>query len=80
MDKSQEYGCQPLDAIMGSLDLQNHDLVKSSTEQITHKMVHKARSGRRLTRKVQIKILNALNACQTQRSFTLKEIFTYDGK
>ncbi|MFT4551056.1 MAG: hypothetical protein ACI9MB_005037, partial [Verrucomicrobiales bacterium] len=32
-------GPQPLDEIMNSLDLCNHDLVAASTEQLSHKMV-----------------------------------------
>ena len=80
MDKPLEYGLQPLDALMNKLNLQNHDLVETSCEQITHKMIRKGRSGRRLSRKVQIKILNALNACQTQKVYTLEDIFNYDGK
>ena len=80
MDKQHEYGVQPLDKILNELNLTNHDLVASSTEQISHKMVHKGRKGRRLSRQVQTKILNALNACQNNNAFTLQDIFTYDGK
>lgn len=80
MDKQREYGIQPLDKILNELDLTNHDLVGSSTKQITHKMAHKGRKGRRLSRNVQTKILNALNACQNIKMFTLQDIFTYDGK
>jgi hypothetical protein len=75
-----EFGLQPFDKILVELNLQNHDLVAASTEQITHKMIAKARKGRRITRHVQIKILNALNTVQDKHVFTLNEIFNYDGK
>ena len=79
-DLPNEFGLQPLDKIFNELNLQNHDLVASSHQQITHKMVAKARTGRRLSHHIQIKILNALNNAQSQRAFTLNEIFNYDGK
>ena len=36
----------PLDELMTELGLSNADLVKASTEQLTFKMVQKARGGR----------------------------------
>ena len=65
---------QKLEEIMTALGLKNNDLVKASTEQLTHKMVAKARKGKLLTPNVQMKILNALNACQTEKQFTLKDL------
>jgi len=58
----RDFGPQPLDALLGSLGLDNHDLVAASTEQLTHKQVQKARRGRYVTANVQGKILKALNA------------------
>lgn len=74
---SIQYGTQPLDGIMTRLGLANSALVQASTEQITHKMVQKGRSGRRLTGHVQQKLLNALNSAQKEQVFTLKDIFNY---
>ncbi|MDD4736455.1 MAG: hypothetical protein PHP44_10175, partial [Kiritimatiellae bacterium] len=60
--KEFNLGEQPLDGILRERHIQNHDLVNSSTEQITHKMVQKARKGRRPTTRVQLKIRHALHA------------------
>lgn len=79
MNKVYEYGIQPLDSIMNSSNLSNHDLVTKSEDQISHKMVKKGREGRRLSRNVQLKILKTLNAVQKQE-FTFKEVFNYNGK
>ncbi len=78
-------GPQPLDEIMQANDLSNHDLVAASTEQLTHKMVARGRKGRRLKRKVQEKILHALNAHakaqgpETHRIYSLADLFNYKG-
>ena len=61
-DKQLDLGTQPLDEIMLASALSNHDLVAASQDQLTHKMVARGRKGRRLKRKIQIKILDALNA------------------
>ena len=63
-----------LEEIMTALGLKNNDLVKASTEQLTHKMVAKARKGKPLTPNVQMKILSALNACQNAKQYTLKDL------
>jgi len=80
MDQGYEHGRQPLDQIMTQTGLENHDLVAVSTDQITHKMIRKARTGRRLSRRVQLKILTALNACSEDHTYQFNDIFTYDGK
>ncbi len=67
---------QPLQSIMDEKGLTAHDIVAASDEQITHKMVARGRKGRRLTRKVQFKLLKALNAA-TEMQYTLKEVFNY---
>jgi len=74
---SMEKGTQPLDQILTDLDLKNNDLVKSATEQLTHRMVAKGRKGRRLTRNVQGKILRALNTCQVKKQYILQDLFNY---
>ena len=73
---ARDLGEQPIAKIMLIHKLVPHDLVKNSTEQITHKMVARAAKGRRLTAHVQVKIMNALNkAANTE--FSLKDLFTY---
>lgn len=76
MEIERDFGIQPLDALMTQNNLSNHDLVAASSEQLTHKMVAKARKGRRLTRHVQMKIVRALNAA-TGKLFTLRDLFNY---
>jgi glycerol-3-phosphate dehydrogenase len=72
-----EIGTQPLDALMTSLGLSNHDLVAASTEQLSHKMVQKGRKGRRLTPKIKTKILNALLIAVPDRAFAHRDLFNY---
>jgi len=52
---------QPLDEIMEILLLKNDDLVKASSEQLTHKQVQKARKGKHITSNIKGKIVRALN-------------------
>ncbi len=59
--EESELGPQPLEILMESWKLSNHDLVEISTEQLTHKQVQRARSGRRLTLKMMMKVTRALN-------------------
>ena len=77
-NESLEYnlGPQPLDEVLKAINVTNHDLVAGSTEQLTHKMVAKGRKGRRLTRNVQNKILNALNR-KNGKTYTLAQLFNY---
>jgi len=76
-DVSYDLGPQPLDDIITKLNLTNTDLVKVSTEQLSHKMVLKGRKGRRLTRNIQEKILRALNAAVGEEKYGLKDLFNY---
>ncbi len=72
----RNLGEQPLANIMKECGIEGKDMVESSTEQITYKMVSRACKGRRLTENVKHKILNALiNA--TKRHFKIEELFTY---
>lgn len=66
---------QPLEALMIRLGLSNADLVKASTEQLTFKMVQKGRTGRRLTRNVQEKILRALLTVRPDLKVRRRELF-----
>ena len=56
--------------------LKPNDLVRNSTEQISHKMVARAAKGKRLTPRVQLKILNALNKA-TKKNYSLNDLFNY---
>jgi hypothetical protein len=56
--------------------LQAGDLVKSSTEQITYKMVSRAVKGRRLTSPVKMKIVSALNAA-AKKDYRPEDLFNY---
>lgn len=78
MNKTIErnLGEQPIAGVMDEAGLKGKDLVAVSTEQLTFKMVSKARKGRRLTRNVQFKVLNALNKA-TGKSYALNQLFNY---
>ena len=69
-------GEQPISNIIAANELKPHDLVARSDEQLTHKMVSRAMKGRRLTRRVQLKVLNALNNV-LEKNYSLKDLFTY---
>ncbi len=88
--KDQEtlnFGPQPIGALMERLGIGSHDLVSVSPEQLTHKQVQKARSGRRLTLKLMLKVTRALNACVRGRlapeerglfrEYLHRDLFTY---
>lgn len=72
----RDLGEQPLAKIMAEHGFKPNDLVSSSTEQITHKMVSRAAKGRRLNLKIQHRILNALNKA-AGKQYTLKDLFSY---
>ena len=78
MDSSIErnLGEQPIVKLMSDAELITHDIVAASDEQITHKMISRARKGRRLTPNVQQKILRALNNA-TEKEYSLSDLFNY---
>ncbi len=69
-------GLQPLAGVMAEHQLTPHDLVSHSAEQLTHKMVSRAVKGRRLTPKIQYRVLIALNKA-VGKEYVLKDIFNY---
>jgi hypothetical protein len=82
-----DYGAQPLDALIVEHRLSNSDVVEASPEPVTHKMINKARRGRRLSRKVQLKVLAAFNQAMTKLQsgedspcYTFPDLFNYDGR
>ena len=70
------HGEQPIARRMAAHALKPADLVAASSEQITFKMVTRACKGRRLTPRVQAKILRALNRAAGQ-DYALADLFTY---
>lgn len=60
--EQREYGPQRIGAIMQAWGLSNHDLVRSAVpEQLTHKQVQRACTGRKLTLAMMQKITRILN-------------------
>jgi hypothetical protein len=76
MESGHDLGPQPIAGIMEKRKLKSHDLVAASTEQLTHKMVGRACKGRKLSRRVQLKVRNALNTVM-EANYSLKDLFTY---
>ncbi len=80
-ETQREFGIQPLDQRMTEYKLENRDLVSTSTEQLTHKQVQKARKGRKLSANLQNKVKNALEKALREsdrtRVFRLNELFNY---
>jgi hypothetical protein len=75
-NSERDLGEQPIAGIMIKAGLKANDLVSNSTMQITHKMVSRAVKGRRLTPKIQKKVLAALNKA-TGKDYSLKDLFSY---
>ena len=83
----RDLGTQPLDPLMEAWGLTNTDLVETSPEQLTHKQVRRARSGRQLTLKMMMKINRTFNVAiwfrlddaQKERfvEYGHKDLFTY---
>lgn len=76
MNDERNLGPQPIARIMTDAGLKARDLVASSTEQLTFKMVSRACKGRRLTPNVQSKIRKALNQ-SAGKTYSLDQLFTY---
>jgi len=77
-DSSFDKGLQPLDRLMREHGLGNHDVVKVMPRNLTHKMVQKGRTGRRLTPKVQQRLLEAVRQV-TGASWEWGDLFNYRG-
>lgn len=73
---NNDLGVQPIAGLLTKHELKSNDLVRNSTEQLTHKMVSRAVKGRRLTPNVRHKIINALNKA-TGQEYKLKDLFNY---
>ncbi len=81
---SMTMGPQPLDALLESRGLNNHQVVAAAGPNgLTHKVVQKARKGRQLTARAQKKVLAAVNAASKLLELdTIKhdQAFTYIGR
>ena len=75
-DIKRDLGEQPIVKIISEKNLKSRDIVNASTEQVTYKMISRAVKGRRLSPKVQNKILRAINILTGNR-YSLKDIFNY---
>jgi hypothetical protein len=74
-----EAGPQPLAELMAQHGLKPHDLVAASSEHLNHKQVSKGCKGRRLTTRMQDKLMRALNAC-TGEQYRRTDLFNYRGQ
>ncbi len=88
MTEERDLGPQPIEEILKNWGLANHDLVEASPEQLTHKQVQKANTGRRLTLKMKQKVARTLNFAvwgrlkneerETFIEYFPKHLFNYD--
>ncbi|MEO5916929.1 MAG: hypothetical protein ABIS50_22060 [Luteolibacter sp.] len=86
-EEEREFGPQPLIAMMEMWGLESHDLVDASDEQLTYKQVQRAKSGRKLTLKMMMKVARTLNlaiwkrldAAQREQfvEYLHKDVFSY---
>ena len=72
-----DFDVQPLDQILKEKSFSNDDLVKISTQQLTHKQVQKARLGKRITPNIKGKVLWALNALVEDKKYSQNDLFNY---
>ena len=61
---------------MEARELKAHDLVAASETPISHKMIARARKGRRLTSHSKVLVCDAMNAASGE-AFTLSDLFNY---
>lgn len=77
MDTERNLGPQPIAGLLERHALTPNDLVRASTQQLTHKMVARAVKGRRLTANTMGKVLDALNAA-SGGTYARGDLFTYE--
>jgi len=78
-DLNLNLGIQPLDSLMIKNEWTNNFIVKNSLSQLTHKQIQKGRKGRRLTTKIQDRILESINICLFPDKVEISDLFTYYG-
>lgn len=86
-DDERDFGPQPLIVVMEKWGLESHDLVGASEEQLTYKQVQRAKSGRKLTLKMMMKVARTLNLAIWKRldapkrerfvEYLHKDLFSY---
>ena len=74
--EERDMGEQPLARLMSERGLTPKDLVGSSPDQITHKMVARAMKGRRLTKNTMDKVHRAWNVASGEER-PRAELFNY---
>ena len=74
--EERNLGEQPLARLMLLRGLKGHDLVAASARPITHKLVARAASGRRLTIHSKQLVLDAFNRA-TGETFRASDLFDY---
>ena len=83
MQMSTEFdlGPQPLEDILNGWGLSHHNLVEVSPEQLTHKQVQRASSGRKLTLKMKQKVSNTMenNMVHGYLTMTTQQILSEVG-
>lgn len=81
----RNMGVQPMDGLMTQHEMNNHELLAGSPDPMTHKAVQRARKGRRLTRHMQRRMVEAFNRALKKRGgdelppFSLDDLFNYRG-
>ncbi|WP_206026251.1 hypothetical protein [Roseimicrobium sp. ORNL1] len=77
----RNLGTQPIDAVIEKHALKNHDVVQMNRGGLTHKIVQKARKGRRLKPNMKVRVTEALNVTLKQRGIDEKygvgQLFNY---
>ncbi len=80
-DATREHGVQPLDALLTQHGVSNHELMAVRPDLfLTHKQIAKARRGRQITRRMQLKVLEAVNsrmAPMLEKELKVGELFNY---
>lgn len=77
----RNLGTQPIDAVMEEHGLKNHDVMQMNRGGLTHKIVQKARKGRRIKPNMKVRVTEALNAVLKQKGIEEKygvgQLFNY---
>jgi len=73
---ARELGEQPIASLMRERGLSRHDLVVASRHAVTHKMIKRAETGRRLTPHSKDLVVAAFNAA-AETSLGAAELFSY---
>ena len=75
-DSSRQMGEQPLASLMRARGLRRHDLVLAAPGTVTHKLVKRAETGRRLTSHSKDLVLRAWNKAAGENR-PMSDLFSY---